>query len=201
MGDENAAPPADNNGIMAPPILQSVECKQMIQLRSYLDKMVDVLVAKMARNQFVQAMPEGVDKQLATSLHNRFCTVMRTKMCKIVEERVNDYNTEYKLNEKIKELHQIIQNTPNSVSHKAWRPPDRGTIESCVVAHDLTVLQDQNEGLTALVGAVKLETDDLLLELQEVQRRMQENQTVLHNMSNSYKSVINTIDDIVKSDV
>ena len=31
----------------------------------------------------------------------------------------------------------------------------------------IPVCQDQNEGLTALVGAVKLETDDLLLELQE----------------------------------
>ena len=39
--------------------VQSTECKQMIELRSYLDKTVDVLVAKLARKQFIQAIPEG----------------------------------------------------------------------------------------------------------------------------------------------
>ena len=43
----------------------------MVQLRTNLDKLVDVLVMKLARTQFLDAIPEGVDKQFAKSLHDR----------------------------------------------------------------------------------------------------------------------------------
>eukprot|EP00088_Acartia_fossae_P046555 TRINITY_DN5028_c0_g1_i6.p1 TRINITY_DN5028_c0_g1~~TRINITY_DN5028_c0_g1_i6.p1 ORF type:complete len:199 (-),score=37.22 TRINITY_DN5028_c0_g1_i6:173-769(-) len=177
------------------PVVQS-ECLEMTQLRNYLDMTVDVLVSKLEKNQFLEAIPAGVDKQFATSLHNRFCSVMRTKMCKIVEERLNEYS----LGEKLNELNEITKNTPYPVSHKAWRPPRNETVESCVQAHDFKVLNEHKAKLTELLESVKSENEDLLKELQEVQRRMQENQAVLTNMNTGYENIIHAFDQVIPTE-
>jgi len=176
-------------------LTENSECKEMVQLRTYLDKLVDVLVTKMARNQFLDAIPDGVDKQFAKSLQDRFCSVMRVKLCKIIEERLSEYN----FDQKLKLLSDMTKNTPNAVSHKAWRPPPSDTVQSCVKAHDLQVLNQHKAKLSELISSAELETKDLEIELQEVHRRVQENASVLKNMTSGYQNIVQSLDTIIKN--
>jgi len=161
----------------------------MSKLRTQLDKTVDLLVEQLEKKHFAQQMPKGLDKEHVAALQARFASVMKKKMCQEVEFqlREDDYAT------KLNKLDQIIKNTQQSVSHRAWRPPAVDTVENSMVAHDLAVSLEHKDKLAELLRGVEDECEELTNEIHQVERRFKDNQAVLNNMERSLENITNKI--------
>jgi len=168
---------------------QNEEGERMTKLRTYLDKTVERLVAKVEQKHFVSSMPEGLNKEYLGTLQNKLASIVRRNISKEIERGLKEDDFAAKLNS----LDALVKETPHSINDQAWRPPCTDTVESCTVAIDLAISLQHKDKLSALLQEAEDECDVLTQQVLQAEQRLQNNQAVLGNLENGYKALTDKI--------
>ena len=69
------------------------------ELRNALDKTVEQLMRKMEKRTFVEAFPPEVSRELLISYHGRLQELIKPKLSRVIEEKLEEFQVVKKLEE------------------------------------------------------------------------------------------------------